>query len=103
MTQPTDTGRCALCDGPLPSHGFYVVRMDVFAEPSLPGIDAAELADADYAQEMQKLIDQMAGLGPDDLQDQVHRRLEYRLCPRCHPRFLANPLGLPRRRAPGDN
>ena len=32
----------------------------------------------------------------DDLQDQVHRRFEFKLCRPCQAKFLANPLGRPR-------
>jgi hypothetical protein len=45
----------------------------------------------------------MKGLSADDLQDDVHRHFEYRLCRPCQRKFLANPLGKPRENRPGEN
>jgi hypothetical protein len=39
----------------------------------------------------------------DELQDGVHRRFEYKLCPACQRQFLTNPLGVPRKRREGEN
>ena len=39
----------------------------------------------------------------DELQDQVFRRLEFRLCRPCQMQFLANPLGKPRKLVNGRN
>jgi len=95
---------CDLCGRPLPSHGFYVVRIDVFADPSLPPTTADALAGTDLAAEMAALVEQMKGMTADDLQDDVHRRFEYRLCRPCQRQVLANPLGKPRgRTGPGEN
>ena len=91
-----DRSRCDLCDAPLPPHGFYVVRIDVFADPSVPPVTSEELEETDFGQSMEKLIEQMKHLTADDLQDQVHRRFEFRLCGGCQRGFLANPLGKPR-------
>lgn len=99
----TPRRRCDLCDATLPPHGFYVVRIDVFAEPSIPPTTADELDDADLPGGMQALIDQMKTMTPDELQDDVHRRFEYAVCRRCQRKVLANPLGKPRAAARSDN
>ena len=52
---------------------------------------------------VQKLIEQMQKLTPEEAQDQVHRRFEHKICPKCQRKFLANPLGKPRGRAIGEN
>jgi hypothetical protein len=57
------------------------------------------VADKNFAD----LIEQMKQMSPDDLQDGVHRRFEYTLCPRCQKQFLSNPLGLPRVKRPPHN
>jgi len=62
-----------------------------------------DLSRIDLQEEMQKLLAQMKHLSADDLQDQVHRRFEFRICRACQFRFLANPLGKPRTRDVGDN
>jgi hypothetical protein len=80
-----------------------VVRIDIFADAEMPSIDTEELAGADLAKQMQSLLDQMKDMTADELQDDVHRRFEYRLCQRCQRRVLANPLGTPRVRVEGEN
>ena len=59
-------------------------------------VEGEQLAAADFDATLDELLDEMKGMTADDLQDGVHRRFEYRLCPACHRRFLANPLGKPR-------
>jgi hypothetical protein len=97
---------CALCGREVEVHESYVVRIDVFADPSMPATTAEELAAADFDQQVADLLEQMKHLSADELQDDVHRRFEYRLCRPCQRRFLANPLGKPRETAavrPGRN
>ena len=94
---------CALCDGALPVHASYIVRIDVYADPSLPPMSGDELASFDFDAALEQINQQAAGMTADDLQDGVHRRFEYRLCPRCQQRFLANPLGKPRTSQAGTN
>lgn len=94
---------CDLCDRPVPPHGHYVVRIDVFADPAMPAVTSEEMAEADYQQAMAELIKQMSGMSADDLEDQVARRMEFKLCRPCQMRFLANPLGKPRQQRTGAN
>jgi hypothetical protein len=92
---------CDICGDTVPTIAHYVVRIDVFADPSIPPISAEDLEESD--EKLADLIKQMQGMSADDLQDQVHRRFEYHICRPCQRRFLANPLGLPRQRESGDN
>jgi hypothetical protein len=69
----------------------------------MPALNTEELEEADFGETLDKLLEEMKGLTADDLQDGVHRRFEYRLCPACHRRFLANPLGKPRDMRAGKN
>lgn len=94
---------CDLCDRPVPPHAHYVVRIDVFADPKMAPVTSEEMEEADYQQAMRELIEQMKGLSAEDLQDQVARRFEFKLCRPCQMRFLANPLGKPRQRRAGAN
>lgn len=84
-------------------HESYVVRIDIFADPSMPPISSEELEQASVADTMAALVEQMKHLSTDELQDQVHRRFEYRLCIKCQARFLINPLGKPRHHKPATN
>jgi len=94
---------CDLCQRPLPPHGHYIVKIEVFADPAMPPVTSEELADADYQSAMAQLMDQMKSMSADELQDQVHRRFEFKLCRTCQMRFLVNPLGKPRETRPGAN
>jgi hypothetical protein len=93
--------RCELCGEGVKASGHYVVRMDVFADPSMPeglGEEGGDLKGA-----MAKVIEEMKGLSEEELQDQVHRRFEFVLCGKCHREFLVNPLGRPRKGRIGEN
>ena len=79
------------------------MRIDVFADPSIPDLSAADLAAFDFDAAVADAVSDAEEMTADDLQDGVHRRFEYRLCPRCQKRFLANPLGLPRDLRAGNN
>jgi hypothetical protein len=94
---------CDLCKAPLKPAGHYVVRMDVFADPSMPETTTEELAKDDLGRTMAELMEEMKHLSEEELQDQVHRRFEFVLCGKCHRAFLANPLGKPRQVKIGDN
>jgi hypothetical protein len=103
ISRMADRVLCDLCDRPMPPHASYVVRMDVFADPSMPPLNTEDLEETNFNETFDKLMEEMKGMTADDLQDGVHRRFEYRLCPSCHRRFLANPLGKPRDWRAGKN
>jgi hypothetical protein len=90
---------CDLCGRQIPAHAHYVVRIDVFADPELPEMSAEEVAKLDIDTELKRLLEEMEGMSEEELQDQVHRRFEYRVCRSCQLKFLANPLGKPRGRS----
>ena len=98
-----DRVTCDLCDRSLPTHQSFVVRMDVFADPSVPPMSTEDLEETSFDEALEQVMDASKHLTSDDLQDGVHRRFEYRLCPRCHKRFLGNPLGKPRDLREGQN
>lgn len=94
---------CALCGRPVEWHASYVVRIDVFAEPSIPPISTEDLEATNFDQTLAELMKQMEGMSEDELQDDVHRRFEYHVCHPCQRLILANPLGKPRRVRAGTN
>jgi hypothetical protein len=94
---------CELCGAALPTLDSYIVRIDVFAEPSIPAVSTEDLEESAPGEKIADLIEQMKHLSAEDAQDQVHRRFEYRLCAPCQRRFLANPLGKPRQTREGRN
>lgn len=84
-------------------HASYVVRIDVFADPSMPPLSTEELAATDFDKTLEELVDQMEGMSEEELQDDVHRRFEYHVCRPCQRLILANPLGKPRKVRAGTN
>ncbi len=81
----------------------YVVRIDVMADPRVPEMSGEDIAGTDFNAAIRAAIEEAKNLSAEDLQDGVHRRFEYRMCPVCQRRFLANPLGLPRESRIGKN
>src|SRR4051812_20856192 len=94
---------CELCGREVELHESYVVRIEVFADPSMPATSSEELAAIDFDETYAALLDQMKHMTADDLQDDVHRHFEFRICRRCQRTFLANPLGKPRQVRAGRN
>jgi hypothetical protein len=95
--------RCAVCNRPVELGGGYVVRIDMFADPEIPPMTSEQIAEADLDKALVQVMEQAKHMTAEELQDGVHRRFEYRLCPACHGKFLANPLGMPRVTRPGEN
>lgn len=95
---PDQRVTCDICGRAVPPHGHYVVKVEVYADPAMPAVDAEALEEVDLDAAMAELLEQMKGMSADELQDQVHRAFEYRICLPCQRGFVANPLGLPRGR-----
>jgi len=69
-----DRVSCELCGREVELHDSYVVRIDVFAEPSMTPVRGAALAAIDFDDTYGELMAQLKYLTADDLQDAVHRR-----------------------------
>jgi hypothetical protein len=87
---------CAICQKPLKSGEHYVVRIEVFADPAMPATSETALQATDFSAVITDLLSELNNYTVDELQDQVHRKYEYKICYACQARFLANPLGKPR-------
>jgi hypothetical protein len=94
---------CDICGASVAPHAHFIVRIDVFADPSIPAMSTDALEEMDTQETLDDLIKQMSGMSADELQDGVHRRFEYKLCAPCQRAFLTNPLGIPRRRRDSGN
>ena len=71
---------------------FYVVRIEAMADPSPPVFDEDDLA-RDPRQEIDRLIEQSRDLSPQELLDQVYRRVMIYLCLRCYHEWIEHPAG----------
>jgi hypothetical protein len=69
---------------------FYVVRIEAFADPTPPDIDADE-AITDFAAEWERLLDQMRDMSEQELMDQVYRRMTIQLCAMCYAEWIDDP------------
>jgi hypothetical protein len=87
---------CALCQRSISPGLGYCVRIDVYADPHLPPMTTDEIEASNFDATLSGLTQQIQSMSAEELQDGVHRRLEYQLCAVCHKRYLANPLGMPR-------
>ncbi len=94
---------CDLCGRAVPPGAHYVVKIDVYADPSPPEVSTEQLEETDFDQTFAALLEEINHLSADDLQDDVHRSFTYRICRPCQRRFLANPLGKPRETRDGSN
>jgi hypothetical protein len=87
---------CDLCGVAIAPSAHYIVRIDVFADPTIPDMSTEEVNDLTSEDQLAELMRELKAVSEDELQDQVHRRFEYKLCGPCQRKFLANPLGRPR-------
>jgi hypothetical protein len=93
---------CAICNAALTGGAGYVVRIDIFADPAWSDSGLPDNG-AKVQESLTELMGQIKSMTAEELQDGVHRRFEYHICQRCHPKLLANPLGLPRISRDGTN
>ena len=94
---------CDICGHTVVPHAHSIVKIEVYADPSMPPVDTEDLEEKDLEKTLAKLLDELKHYSAEELQDQVHRRFEFVLCRPCQIQFLANPLGKPRESRPGTN
>jgi hypothetical protein len=93
MMNPADTLVCARCSKPLaPGRGgFYLVRIDAVADPSVPQIEP--LDDEEIARRIDALLKQLAGITHEDAMKQVIEHKTIYLCCACYRTWMDNPVG----------
>jgi hypothetical protein len=69
----------------------YVVKVDVYAAYDPMEITDADLAE-DKSEEVKELLDQMADMDAEQLEDQVHKTFRFDLCPACQACYIQDPL-----------
>jgi hypothetical protein len=94
---------CELCGRVVPPHAHYLVKIEVFADPTMPEILTEELEEKDLESGMKELLEEMKKMSAEELLDQVHRQFQFKICRPCQVKFLANPLGKPRQTQAGKN
>ena len=69
----------------------YLVKIEVYAAYDPLEITRADL-EKDHREEMARLLSSMTGMDPGELEDQVYKKFQFDLCPRCQKKYLADPL-----------
>lgn len=70
----------------------YVVKVEVYAAYDPMELTSKDLQN-DRTDEMQDLLDEMADIDPEALEDQVYKTFRFDLCPECQAAYLKDPLG----------
>lgn len=71
----------------------YVVRVEVFAAADHLSISEEDLR-RDHRDEIERLLNQLEDMNPDDVEDQTYRAFRFDLCRDCHKEYLRNPIRL---------
>ncbi len=103
MTNPEAIGdffptQCDLCGKTLliDEDIRYVLKIDVYAAYDPMELTADDL-ERDHRAEIKRLIEQMNGMDPQELEDSVHKEFNFQLCPACQREYIKNPLSRDRR------
>lgn len=85
---------CDRCQRELhPGKGdYYLVRIEAFADPSPPSFSAEDLH-RDVRHEIRSLLEELRSYSPQELMEQVYRRVILYLCTNCYRQWIENPLG----------
>ena len=70
----------------------YLLKMSVFAAYERLQINAADIS-RDYEEDIRKLVEEMEGMDPKQLEEDVAKHLNFDLCRPCQLTFLSDPLG----------
>ena len=86
------TYRCDGCGKELPKEALrYTVSIDVRAAYDEIEVHLLDLV-TDHRQEMLDLIERLKHRDPQEIEEQVYKKLSLDLCPRCQKAFLKSPL-----------
>jgi hypothetical protein len=70
----------------------YVVKMEVYAAMDPTGFAGEEEEEDDHLLELQEILEEL-DTSDDQVGDDIHRHMQYDLCPACAKKFSKNPLG----------
>lgn len=71
---------------------LYVVRIEAVADPSPPVITDEDLS-RDLDAEINRLVNSLKHISPQEAMDQVYRRVTIVLCNACYQEWIENPAG----------
>lgn len=70
----------------------YVVKMEIMAALE-PSYDATDAGDRDHLLEIHEILERGDDAESELIGDEIFQARRYDLCPECHKKFLAAPLG----------
>ncbi len=70
----------------------YILKMEVYAAYDPMEVTSEDLT-KDRRTELAELVEKMKTMDAEALEDSVHKRMAFDLCPTCQQAFLKNPLG----------
>jgi hypothetical protein len=85
---------CDLCGKDLTASGDqrFVVKIEAFPGYGPDALSSEDL-DIDPMEAISELLQHDEGLSSEELADQAAKGFRYDLCPRCHAKFVKDPLG----------
>lgn len=69
----------------------YVLEIEGYAAWDPLEVTSEDLR-SDHGAEIERLVEELRDVDPEEAQDEVHRRFRYDLCPACWRRLLRDPL-----------
>lgn len=69
----------------------YVLKIEVYAAYDPMEITSNDLQE-DRSEEIEDLLDEMADMDAEEIEDQVYRTFRFDLCPQCQALYLKDPL-----------
>lgn len=85
---------CDVCGKTLPAEGRetrYVVKVEIYSAYDPLDITDEDLSH-DHSDEIEDLLDEMADIEAEALENQVYKTFRYDLCPECQAVYLKDPL-----------
>ena len=83
---------CDRCHAIVPREGHYVLKIEVYADPAMPELSTADLDEVDVDARVSNLLDEMRDMTAEQLEADVYKRFDFRLCPACQRAYLQRPL-----------
>lgn len=83
---------CDLCGKQIAKDDLrYTVKIDVRAAYDTLEISLADLL-TDHRKEIEALIEQIEGMDPQKLQDEIYKGFQFDVCRKCQKRYLKDPM-----------
>ncbi|MFH0981156.1 MAG: hypothetical protein V2A79_06435 [Planctomycetota bacterium] len=69
----------------------FILKMEIYAAAAPIEFNRNDLVQ-DHTEEIDRLVEQLSGADPDEIENQTYRSLRFDLCRECQREFLKRPL-----------